>query len=122
VIPNADTTALGEIAVQRRDMAERARAGRLRSSDITGATFTMSNLGMYNVDAFNAIISPPQVAILAVARIADRVVPVDGKAGIRPMMTLTLSADHRAVDGARAATFLQDLAEAIQSPEKYLGK
>jgi pyruvate dehydrogenase E2 component (dihydrolipoamide acetyltransferase) len=103
-------------------MAERARAGRLRSSDITGATFTISNLGMYNVDAFNAIISPPQVAILAVARIADRVVPVDGKPGIRPMMTLTLSADHRAVDGARAATFLQDLAEAIQSPEKYLGK
>jgi pyruvate dehydrogenase E2 component (dihydrolipoamide acetyltransferase) len=121
VIPTADTTALGKIAVQRRDMAERARAGRLRASDITGATFTISNLGMYNVDAFNAIISPPQVAILAVARIADRVVPVDGKPGIRPMMTLTLSADHRAVDGARAATFLQELAEAIQSPEKCLG-
>ena len=120
VIPNADTTVLGEIAVQRRDMAERARAGRLRSSDIAGATFTISNLGMYDVDAFNAIISPPQVAILAVARIADRVVPVDGKPGIRPMMTLTLSADHRVVDGVRAAIFLQDLAEAIQSPEKCL--
>jgi pyruvate dehydrogenase E2 component (dihydrolipoamide acetyltransferase) len=116
VIPHADATGLGEIAVQRRDLAERARAGRLRSLDITGATFTISNLGMYNVDAFSAIISPPQAAILAVARIADRVVPVDGKPGIRPMMTLTLSADHRVVDGARAAIFLQQLAEAIEAP------
>ena len=113
VIANANTTTLGQIAVQRRDMAERARAGRLRTSDITGATFTISNLGMYGIDAFNAIISPPQVAILAVGRIADRVVPVDGKPGIRPMMTLTLSADHRVVDGARAAMFLHDMAEAI---------
>jgi pyruvate dehydrogenase E2 component (dihydrolipoamide acetyltransferase) len=120
VVPNADATGLGKIAVQRRDMAERARAGRLRPADVTGATFTISNLGMYNVDAFNAIISPPQVAILAVARIADRVVPVDGKPGVRPMMTLTLSADHRVVDGARAAIFLQELAEAIQAPEKWL--
>jgi pyruvate dehydrogenase E2 component (dihydrolipoamide acetyltransferase) len=71
---------------------------------------------MYNVDAFSAIISPPQAAILAVARIADRVVPVDGKPGIRPMMTLTLSADHRVVDGARAAIFLQELAEALEAP------
>jgi pyruvate dehydrogenase E2 component (dihydrolipoamide acetyltransferase) len=122
VIPNADTTALGQIAVQRRDMAERARAGRLRSSDIAGATFTISNLGMYNVDAFNAIISPPQVAILAVGRIADRVVPVDGKPAIRPMMTLTLSADHRVIDGARAAMFLHDVAEAIRQPETSLGR
>jgi pyruvate dehydrogenase E2 component (dihydrolipoamide acetyltransferase) len=122
VIPNADTTALGQIAVQRRDMAERARAGRLRSSDIAGATFTISNLGMYNVDAFNAIISPPQVAILAVGRIADRVVPVDGKPAIRPMMTLTLSADHRVIDGARAAMFLRDVAEAIRQPETSLGR
>ncbi len=122
VIPHADTTALGEIAVQRRDMAERAKAGRLRSTDLTGATFTMSNLGMYNVDAFSAIISPPQVAILAVARIADRVVPVDGKPGVRPMMTLTLSSDHRVVDGARAAMFLDDLAEAIRQPKTRLGK
>ena len=122
VIPNADTTSLGQIAVQRREMAERAKAARLRTSDITGATFTISNLGMYGIDAFNAIISPPQVAILAVGRIADRVVPVDGKPGIRPMMTLTLSADHRAIDGARAAMFLHDMAEAICHPETSLGK
>jgi pyruvate dehydrogenase E2 component (dihydrolipoamide acetyltransferase) len=120
VIQNANTIDLGEIAVQRRDLAERARAGRLRSVDITGATFTISNLGMYNVDAFSAIISPPQAAILAVGCIADRVVPVDGKPGIRPMMTMTLSSDHRVVDGARAAAFLNDVATAIQEPEEWL--
>ncbi len=120
VIPNADTTDLGEIAVQRRDRAERAKAGRSRPSDITGATFTISNLGMYRVDAFSAIISLPQAAILAVGRIADRVVPVDGRPGIRPMMTMTLSCDHRVVDGARAATFMNDLAEAIRQPDKWL--
>ena len=91
----------------RRDLTERARAGKLRPADITGATFTISNLGMYQVDAFTAIIVAPQAAILAVGRIADRVVPVDGKPGIRPMMTLTLSCDHRVFDGARAAFFLE---------------
>ena len=121
VIANADTAALGQIAVQRRDMAERARAGRLRSADIAGATFTISNLGMYDVDAFNAIISAPQVAILAVGRIADRVVALEGKPCVRPMITLTLSADHRVVDGARAAMFLHDVAEAIRQPETSLG-
>src|SRR5712692_1828905 len=120
VIHNAHTTDLGEIAAQRRDLTERAKAGRLRQSDITGATFTLSNLGMYGVDAFSAIISPPQAAILAVGRIADRVVPVDGQPGIRPMMTLTLSCDHRVVDGARAAAFLSDLADAIREPAKWL--
>jgi pyruvate dehydrogenase E2 component (dihydrolipoamide acetyltransferase) len=92
----------------------------LRPADIAGATFTISNLGMYKVDAFSAIINPPQAAILAVGRITDRVVPVDGKPGIRPMLTMTLSSDHRVVDGARAASFLIDLAEAIREPEKWL--
>jgi pyruvate dehydrogenase E2 component (dihydrolipoamide acetyltransferase) len=92
----------------------------LRSADISGATFTISNLGMYNVDAFSAIISPPQVGILAVGRIAERVVPLNGKPGIRPMMTMTLSSDHRVVDGARAAKFLNDVAAAISEPEKWL--
>ena len=120
VIHNAHKAELGEIAVHRRDLSGRARAGKLHPPDITGATFTISNLGMYKVDAFTAIISPPQAAILAVGRIADRVVPVDGQPGIRPMMTLTLSCDHRVVDGARAAEFLNDLAEAIRDPEKWL--
>ena len=120
VIHNADHTDLGEIAVQRRDLTERARASRLRPSDIAGATFTISNLGMYQVDAFSAIISPPQAAILAVGSITDRVVPIGGRAAIRPMMTLTLSCDHRVVDGARAAVFLNEVAESVREPEKWL--
>jgi pyruvate dehydrogenase E2 component (dihydrolipoamide acetyltransferase) len=120
VIPKADVLDLGEIAVQRRDLTERARAGRSRPADIAGGTFTISNLGMFNVDSFTAIINPPQVAILAVGRIADRVVPVDGKPAIRPMMTLTLSSDHRVVDGARAAAFMNDVVEALREPEKWL--
>ena len=76
VIPNAHTASLAEIAMQRRDIAERARAGKLRPADIADATFTISNLGMYHVDQFSAIITPPQAAILAVGAIADRVVAV----------------------------------------------
>ncbi|HTA29883.1 MAG TPA: dihydrolipoamide acetyltransferase family protein, partial [Candidatus Cybelea sp.] len=119
-IPAANTKKIGEIAVLRRDLTERARSGKLRPTDITGATFTISNLGMYQVDAFTAIIVAPQAAILAVGRIADRVVPVDGKPGIRPMITLTLSCDHRVLDGARGALFLNDLASSILEPEKLL--
>jgi pyruvate dehydrogenase E2 component (dihydrolipoamide acetyltransferase) len=122
VIFHAECIKLGELALARREMAARAKARHLRANEITGATFTISNLGMYNVDAFNAIITPPQAAILAVGRIADRVVPVDGKPGIRPMMTLTLSVDHRVVDGAKAAIFLDELAEAIRQPEPWLGE
>jgi pyruvate dehydrogenase E2 component (dihydrolipoyllysine-residue acetyltransferase) len=120
VIPNAHTAALAEIARQRRDVAERARAGKLRPADLADATFTISNLGMYHVDAFSAIITPPQAAILAVGAIADRVVAVDGKPAVRPMMTLTLSCDHRVADGARAAMFLNDLATAIHAPATLL--
>jgi pyruvate dehydrogenase E2 component (dihydrolipoyllysine-residue acetyltransferase) len=120
VIPNAHTASLAEIARQRHDVAERARAGKLRPADIADATFTISNLGMYHVDAFSAIITPPQAAILAVGAIADRVVAVDGKPAVRPMMTLTLSCDHRVADGARAAMFLNDLATAIQAPATVL--
>jgi len=119
-IPAANSKKIGEIAVLRRDLTERARSGKLRPTDIAGATFTISNLGMYQVDAFTAIIVAPQAAILAVGRIADRVVPVDGKPGIRPMMTLTLSCDHRVLDGARGALFLNDLAAAIVEPQKLL--
>ncbi len=120
-IPAANTKKLGEIAVLRRDLTERARAGKLCPADISGATFTISNLGMYDVDSFTAIIVPPQASILAVGRIADRVVPVDGKPGIsNPMLTLTLSCDHRVFDGARAALFLTDLAAAILEPQTLL--
>ena len=120
VIPNAHKASLTEIAQQRHDVAERGRAGKLRPADIADATFTISNLGMYHVDQFTAIITPPQAAILAVGGITDRVVAVEGKPAVRPMMTLTLSCDHRAVDGARAALFLSDLADAIGSPQTLL--
>jgi pyruvate dehydrogenase E2 component (dihydrolipoamide acetyltransferase) len=116
VIPNAAAAALTDIATQRKDLAERAKSGRLRPTDITGGTFTVSNLGMYGVDAFSAIITPPQAAVLAVGRIADRVVAVNGQPVVKPMMTITLSSDHRVVDGAQAAAFLNDLAASLEKP------
>ena len=120
VIPNAHRANLAEIATQRRDVAERARAGKLRPTDVSDATFTLSNLGMYQVDAFSAIITPPQAAILAVGAITDRVVAIESKPAVRPVMTLTLSTDHRVADGARAALFLNDLADAIRQPGNLL--
>lgn len=120
VIRNAHTASLAEIATQRRDLAEHAKAGKSRPQDLSGGTFTISNLGMYNVDSFIAIITPPQAAILAVGRIAERAVAVEGKATVRPIMTLTLSCDHRVIDGAHAAAFLNDLAEAISNPEDHI--
>jgi len=118
VIRNTDRCPLGAIAKQRKELAERARAGKLQPADITGATFTISNLGMFSVDAFTAIIVPPQAGILAVGAITDRVVAVGGMIGVRPMMTLTLSSDHRLVDGARAAQFLNDVVLALLDPDK----
>jgi pyruvate dehydrogenase E2 component (dihydrolipoamide acetyltransferase) len=116
VIPKADSTSLADIAVQRRDLTERARSGKLKPSDLADGTFTITNLGMYGIDAFSAIIAGPQSAILAIGKISDRVVPVNGQPGIRPMLTMTLSSDHRVVDGAQAALFLKDLAEALANP------
>ncbi len=120
VIPNADGAGVAEIAVQRRDIAERARAGKLRPGDLADGTFTISNLGMYHVDQFSAIIVPPQAAILAVGRIADRIVAVEGRPAVRATMTLTLSCDHRVVDGARGALFLNELVEALREPRKWI--
>jgi pyruvate dehydrogenase E2 component (dihydrolipoamide acetyltransferase) len=120
VIHKANSSSIGEIALKRRELMERARAGRLQPADITGGTFTISNLGMYNVDAFTAIIVPPQAGILAVGRVGDRVVAVEGRPDVRPVITLTLSADHRVADGARAASFLNDVVEAIREPKKWL--
>ena len=94
----------------------KARAGKLRPEHLRGGTFTISNLGMYQVDAFNAIINAPQAAILAAGRIVERVVPVNGRPAVQPSMTLTLSCDHRAVDGARGARFLDTVAALIEEP------
>jgi pyruvate dehydrogenase E2 component (dihydrolipoamide acetyltransferase) len=120
VIHTANTLKIPEISAQRLDLSERARAGRLRPADISAGTFTLSNLGMFKVDAFSAIITSPQAAVLAIGAVGDRVVAVNGQPSVRPMMTMTLSSDHRVVDGARAAAFLGELADAIGQPEKWL--
>jgi pyruvate dehydrogenase E2 component (dihydrolipoamide acetyltransferase) len=120
VIHQANAATLADIATKRVALAERARSGKTQPADLAGGTFTISNLGMFKVDSFTAIITPPQAAILAVGAVSDRVVARDGKPAVRPIMTLTLSSDHRVIDGALAATFLNDLVEAIQAPEKWL--
>lgn len=120
VIRNAHTASVAEIAAQRQELVERAKAGKSRPQDLAGATFTISNLGMFHVDSFTAIIPPPQAAILAVGAIADRVVAIDGKPAVCSMMTVTLSCDHRVVDGAHGALFLHDLAKAIAEPHRYI--
>jgi pyruvate dehydrogenase E2 component (dihydrolipoamide acetyltransferase) len=121
VIQRADTLSLADLASRREELVTRAQSGKLRPADIQGGVFTISNLGMFGVDAFNAIVNPPQAAILAVGRIADRVVPINGQPAVAPMMTLTLSCDHRAVDGARGAQFLGALAELVEEPLTLLG-
>jgi pyruvate dehydrogenase E2 component (dihydrolipoyllysine-residue acetyltransferase) len=115
VIHNADRLSVAEIAARRREVVEHVRAGRIRSSDVTGGTFTISNLGMYGVDMFTAILTEGQAGILAVGRIAERVVARDGAPQVRPTMLLSLSCDHRRVDGARAAEFMQTLASALEA-------
>jgi len=116
VIHRADALSLAEIARRRMELVAKAQERKLRPQDIDGGTFTISNLGMYNVDAFNAIINQPQVAILAVGRIIERVVPIHGQPAVQPMLVLTLSCDHRAVDGARGAQFLDSVANLIEEP------
>ena len=116
VIHHANRLALEEIAARRQELVERARTGRLKPEDVQGGTFTISNLGMYGVDAFMPVINPPQAALLAVGRIAERVVPLGGQPTVQMTLVLTLACDHRVVDGARAAQFLATLAELIEEP------
>lgn len=117
VIHGADRLSIHDIASRRREVVARARAHRLQPADLAQGTITISNLGMFGIDSFSAIVSAPQAAILAVGRIADRVVAQEGRAVVCPRMTLTLSCDHRVVDGARGAEFLRDLANAIEHPD-----
>jgi pyruvate dehydrogenase E2 component (dihydrolipoamide acetyltransferase) len=116
VIHQADGLSLSAIAKRRNDLVTRAQAGKLRLRDLQDGTFTISNLGMYGVDAFTAIVNAPQAAILAVGRIVERVVPMEGQPVVQPMMTLSLSCDHRVVDGARGAQFLATVADFIERP------
>jgi pyruvate dehydrogenase E2 component (dihydrolipoamide acetyltransferase) len=120
VIHEADRLGLNEIAARRKEIVAKAQSGKLPLDDMSGGTFTISNLGMYGVDAFNAIVNPPQAAILALGRITDRVVPLNGQPAVQPMLTMTLSCDHRAVDGARGAEFLQTLVELVEDPLRLL--
>jgi pyruvate dehydrogenase E2 component (dihydrolipoamide acetyltransferase) len=116
VVRDADRLTLREVSERRQQLVERAREGDLRPDDVSGGTFTISNLGMYGVDSFDAIVNAPQAAILAVGRIVDRIVPVDGRPGVRPVLELSVSFDHRVVDGARGAEFLDTLASLVEEP------
>jgi pyruvate dehydrogenase E2 component (dihydrolipoamide acetyltransferase) len=116
VIAGADRLTLAQIASARGDVVSRARDGKLRSEDLQGGTFTISNLGMYEVDQFVAVLNPPQASILAVGATRDMVVPRDGDLEILPMMTLTLTCDHRAVDGATGADFLRTIKAYLEAP------
>lgn len=116
VIRSADRLSLDDLAKKTRELAEKAQKKKLFPLDYEGGTFTVSNLGMLGVDSFTAIINPPECAILAVGRVAPRAVPEDGKIAVRPVMTMTLSADHRAVDGALAARFLAEIRRRLEHP------
>jgi pyruvate dehydrogenase E2 component (dihydrolipoamide acetyltransferase) len=120
VIHHADLLGLAAIAAERKALVLRTQQGKLRTDDIQGGTFTISNLGMYGIDAFNAVLNSPQAAILAVGRIAERVAVVNRQPEVQPMLTLTMTYDHRVVDGARGAEFLRTVAESIEEPLSIL--
>ncbi len=120
VIHRADRLSLIEIAAAARALTERARSRSFSGDDLTGGTFTVSNLGMYGVDRFVAVINPPQAAVLAVGSVAPRAVVRDGSLVARRTVGLTLSCDHRALDGARAGEFLRDLRERLENPARLL--
>lgn len=121
VVHGADRLGVIEVAQRRRDLVTRARGGALRPEDVRGGTFTLSNLGMFGVDAFTAIVNGPQAGVLAMGRVADRVIAVDGCPAVRPRMNLTLSCDHRVLDGAAGARFLGTVAELTEEPLRLLG-
>src|ERR687891_341737 len=116
VLHRANELEVMAVAERRRDVVDRTRRGELRPDDVAGGTFTVSNLGMFGVDSFAAIVNGPQAAILAVGRVTDRVMAVDGRPVVAPAMTVTLSCDHRVLDGARAARFLDTLVTFVEEP------
>jgi len=116
VIRSSERLSVAEIANARAELVERARSGKLQQGDLDGGTFTISNLGMYGIERFIAVLNPPQAAILAVGSVEDRVVAVDGQAVVRPRMEITLTCDHRAVDGATGAEFLMTVKQFLEEP------
>ncbi len=116
VIKNADKKTPGQIACDTKRLAEKARTGKLDGEEMSGGSFTISNLGSKGIDMFTPIINPPESAILGVGKTIDKAVVKDGEIVIRPMMVLSLTADHRVIDGAPAADFLQELKKIIEAP------
>jgi pyruvate dehydrogenase E2 component (dihydrolipoamide acetyltransferase) len=116
VIRQAQDQNLEQIVARLADLVERARNKRLAPSEMSGSTFTISNLGMFGIESFTAIINPPESAILAVGKIVDTFIKVENEMVMRPVMNLTLSADHRIVDGAAAAHFLVELKNTLENP------
>ena len=116
VIPGADRMNVQQIAAARSDLVTRARESKLRVEDLEGGTFTISNLGMYGIEQFVAVLNPPQVAILAVGSIEDRALVVDGDLVVVPALTMTLTCDHRAIDGSEGAEFLRTVKTLVESP------
>jgi pyruvate dehydrogenase E2 component (dihydrolipoamide acetyltransferase) len=122
VLRGADTLSISEINLHLTKLAEKARDNKLKLEDVQGGTFTISNLGMFGIRQFRAVINPPESAILAVGSVVRKPVVVDeqDRVEVRPMMSLTLSADHRVIDGIVAARFLADLVSGIESPSLLL--
>ncbi|PSK95428.1 pyruvate dehydrogenase E2 component (dihydrolipoamide acetyltransferase) [Murinocardiopsis flavida] len=120
VLHDTDKTTLSEIAANTRELAGRARDGKLKPQEMSGGTFSISNLGMFGVDSFSAVINPPEAAILAIGAMRQEAVVRDGEVAVRNTIALELSVDHRAVDGAVGAAFLKDLAETLEEPLRIL--
>ena len=116
VLRNCETKTIPQLANERADLVARTRDGRLRQDDLEGGTFTISNLGMYGVERFVAVLNPPQAAILAVGAIEERAVVREGELAARPLLELTLSCDHRTVDGATASEFLRTVKQFLEEP------
>jgi len=121
-IKNADKKTLAEITAERKRLVDKARAGKLLPEEYAGGTFTISNMGGFPVEYFTPIINLPESAILGVGAIMDKVVPVDGNIGIRPMMGLSLTSDHRHIDGATSGLFIKRLKEIIENPESIISE
>ena len=120
VVKDADKKSLGVIAKETADLIQKAQDKKLLPDDYQGGTFTITNLGMYDIEKFSAIINQPETAILAVGKITKKPVVIDDKITIRPMMNLTLSCDHRAIDGAAGAKFLQNIKQILEEPMNML--
>jgi pyruvate dehydrogenase E2 component (dihydrolipoamide acetyltransferase) len=116
VIRSADLKSLSQIATEVRELAERARARKLKPEEYTGATFSVSNLGMFGIDEFTAIINPPESGILAIGAMTPRPVVRDGEVVVRQLMRVTMSCDHRVIDGATGAKFLQTFKKILENP------